>query len=196
MDRASSFNHLLWGRARGKRRSKLSESPGTMAAAWGVFHPQHTHQHFFSQRPTSLWDVSVASVGCQGDKSQIKPVLAQAWGYPVLGTQCHPAQDRTTSARPGRGWLTFPRLAEAPVPDAVGFAGVLACRGTQSLAAPSHQHASGCCSRGARPPLGATRTLAPTSLLRLDLLLRLLQDAFDGVVGAGLRRPDPRRDAT
>lgn len=129
--------------------------------------------------------------GCQWEKGQIKPILAQAWGYPVLGTQCHPAQDHAASARLGRGWLMSPRL-----PDAVGFAGVLACRGTHSLAAPSHQHASGCCSRGARPPLGATCTLAPTSLLRLDLLLRLLQDAFDGVVGAGLRRPDPRRDAT
>lgn len=37
---------------------------------------------------------------------------------------------------------------------------------------------------------------APTSLLRLNLLFCLLQDAFDGVVGAGLRCPDPRRDAT
>lgn len=43
---------------------------------------------------------------------------------------------------------------------------------------------------------GATPMAAPTSLLRLNLLFCLLQDAFDGVVGAGLRCPDPRRDAT
>lgn len=46
------------------------------------------------------------------------------------------------------------------------------------------------------PLVTPTLMLAPTSLLRLNLLLRLLQDAFDGVVGAGLWCPDPRRDAT
>lgn len=89
------------------------------------------------------------------------------------------------------------------MPDATGFAGVLACCGMRSHAAPSHQHPSECCSHGGRA--GAQSLPGPPKHQDLPpfcdsisffacsrMLLMASSEPVSGVLIRGVMLPDQR----